>query len=207
MENRIHRTKIQKYVYPFLIIAFLLISISSRAQQIIAKQMPFLEQLPSNEIIDLHQDQSGFIWLGTKNGLGRYDGYQLQTFKSDFNQPHLLTDDFIWCFAEDDDCLLIGTRQGVNLLNKSNYQIRPFPDKEIQNTWINSMLVDSRKEIWICSNYQVSHYNSNYSLKKRFGASDKTFHNKGISSIYEDYYGNIWVCSSGGGLYLSLIHI
>lgn len=59
MENRIHRTKIQKYVYPFLIIAFLLISISSRAQQIIAKQMPFLEQLPSNEIIDLHQDQSG----------------------------------------------------------------------------------------------------------------------------------------------------
>ena len=109
MENRIHRTEIQIYVSPFLIVIFLLMSISSYAQQIIAKQMPFLEQLPSNEVIDLHQDQNGFIWLGTKNGLGRYDGYQLQTFKSDFNQPHLLTDDFIWCFAEDDNCLLVGT--------------------------------------------------------------------------------------------------
>lgn len=165
MENRIHRTEIQIYVSPFLIVIFLLMSISSYAQQIIAKQMPFLEQLPSNEVIDLHQDQNGFIWLGTKNGLGRYDGYQLQTFKSDFNQPHLLTDDFIWCFAEDDNCLLVGTRQGVNLVDKSNYQIRPFPDTEIQNTWINFMLVDSRKELWICTRNQVSHYNSDYSLK------------------------------------------
>lgn len=71
MENRIHRTEIQIYVSPFLIVIFLLMSISSYAQQIIAKQMPFLEQLPSNEVIDLHQDQNGFIWLGTKNGLGR----------------------------------------------------------------------------------------------------------------------------------------
>ncbi|MCD7943236.1 MAG: hypothetical protein LUH50_26065 [Bacteroides intestinalis] len=58
------------YIFPFLIAALLLMSISSYAQQIIAKQMPFLEQLPSNEVIDLHQDQNGFIWLGTKNGLG-----------------------------------------------------------------------------------------------------------------------------------------
>lgn len=69
MENRIHRTEIQIYVSPFLIVIFLLMSISSNAQQIIAKQMPFLEQLPSNEVIDLHQDQNGFIWLGTKKRL------------------------------------------------------------------------------------------------------------------------------------------
>ena len=50
MENRIHRTEIQIYVSPFLIVIFLLMSISSYAQQIIAKQMPFLEQLPSNEV-------------------------------------------------------------------------------------------------------------------------------------------------------------
>ena len=201
MENRIHRTEIQIYVSPFLIVIFLLMSISSYAQQIIAKQMPFLEQLPSNEVIDLHQDQNGFIWLGTKNGLGRYDGYQLQTFKSDFNQPHLLTDDFIWCFAEDDNCLLVGTRQGVNLVDKSNYQIRPFPDTEIQNTWINFMLVDSRKELWICTRNQVSHYNSDYSLKKRYGNLIPAVPNNGINSIYEDHFGNIWVCTWGGGLY------
>ena len=58
MENRIHRTEIQIYVSPFLIVIFLLMSISSNAQQIIAKQMPFLEQLPSNEVIDLHQDMT-----------------------------------------------------------------------------------------------------------------------------------------------------
>lgn len=201
MENRIHRTEIQIYVSPFLIVIFLLMSISSYAQQIIAKQMPFLEQLPSNEVIDLHQDQNGFIWLGTKNGLGRYDGYQLQTFKSDFNQPHLLTDDFIWCFAEDDNYLLVGTRQGVNLVDKSNYQIRPFPDTEIQNTWINFMLVDSRKELWICTRNQVSHYNSDYSLKKRYGNLIPAVPNNGINSIYEDHFGNIWVCTWGGGLY------
>lgn len=78
-----HRTEIQIYVSPFLIVIFLLMSISSYAQQIIAKQMPFLEQLPSNEVIDLHQDQNGFIWLGTKNGVsGNLVGISINLCKS-----------------------------------------------------------------------------------------------------------------------------
>lgn len=174
---------------------------SLTAQPIIAKQMPFLEQLPSNEILNLHQDKDGFIWLGTKNGLGRYDGYQLQSFRSDFNQPHLLTDNFIWCFAEDDNSLLLGTRHGVNILNKKNYQIKPFPHKEVGSIWINDVFVDRKKVIWVATSSHLYQFHPDYSLKKCFDNSPSNPPGSGINSITEDNYGNLWVCTWGKGLY------
>ena len=36
--------------------------------------------LPHNYIYSIHQDSRGFIWVGTRNGLGRFDGYKFVTY-------------------------------------------------------------------------------------------------------------------------------
>jgi ligand-binding sensor domain-containing protein len=38
--------------------------------------------LPSNRINDMIQDKTGYIWLGTSNGLCRYDGYSFMNLQT-----------------------------------------------------------------------------------------------------------------------------
>ena len=38
--------------------------------------------LPNNSVISLTQDAAGFIWMGTYDGLNRYDGYSFKIFRN-----------------------------------------------------------------------------------------------------------------------------
>ena len=78
------------------------------AQQIIAKPIPFLDQLSSNEIRTLHQDKQGFIWIGTPDGLVRYDGYETQIFNNNYETPQQLINNNINCFADDEHHIWVG---------------------------------------------------------------------------------------------------
>lgn len=86
--------------------------------------MPFYSDLASNEIWDIYQDEWGYLWIGTSNGLARYDGHQVRSFKNDYRFPHLLTDNRITSFAESIDYLWIGTHKGINLFE--NIQVKLF---------------------------------------------------------------------------------
>ena len=50
-----------------------------------AKQMRTTDGLPSNSIRNIYQDSKGFLWLGTLNGLSRYDGNSFLNFQPEIN--------------------------------------------------------------------------------------------------------------------------
>lgn len=58
--------------------------------------------LSSSHIAHLYEDSGGFIWIGTSNGLYRYDGIQFRTFRSDPQNPNGLSTDFIRRVTGDD---------------------------------------------------------------------------------------------------------
>ncbi|WP_419603269.1 ligand-binding sensor domain-containing protein [Thiolapillus sp.] len=67
-----------------------------------------LSQVSGNAII---QDSKGFIWIGTQDGLNRFDGHNIRIFRHDKDNPASLGRDFISALAEDDrGGLWIGTR-------------------------------------------------------------------------------------------------
>ena len=51
-----------------------------------------LSQVSGNVIL---QDSRGFIWIGTQDGLNRYDGYSVEVFKRDPDDPDSLADNYI----------------------------------------------------------------------------------------------------------------
>lgn len=172
------------------------------AQQIIAKQLPFLEQLSSNEIIDLHQDKEGYIWLGTSNGVERYDGYEIQTFRTNYNTPNQLSHNYITCFTEDENYLWIGTGKGLNLLNKKNYHIFRFPNKQVQEKNVNALLTDKEGNIWIAVEKELYHCHPDLSVRKTYNFYTTYLSGSGnINSLYEDLQGNIWVLTWRNGLF------
>ncbi|CAN5270911.1 hypothetical protein BH09BAC4_BH09BAC4_07310 [soil metagenome] len=64
-------------------------------------QLTTADGLPENSVIALLQDQLGFMWLGTKNGLVRYDGVTMTTFVYNPKDPYSLKSRSIVCLYED----------------------------------------------------------------------------------------------------------
>jgi|GEM_PF-6522329 len=80
------------------------------------KSMPFfalgtkqgLSQVTGNAIL---QDRAGYIWIGTQDGLNRYDGHEVRVFRHDKDDTASLNRDFVNVLAEDKHGhLWIGTR-------------------------------------------------------------------------------------------------
>lgn len=70
--------------------------------------------LSSSNVNSLYQDKRGDIWIATENGLNRYDGLYVHTYKHDPADPHSLSHNIVRSFAEDEQGrLLVGGEYGV----------------------------------------------------------------------------------------------
>src|SRR5205807_1062146 len=49
----------------------------------------------------LAQDRSGFIWVGTQDGLNRFDGYSFKTYKHTRGESYSLSQNHVWALAAD----------------------------------------------------------------------------------------------------------
>lgn len=70
--------------------------------------------LSNNSVRCIYQDQKGFLWFGTYDGLNRYDAYTFKVFRNNYNNPFSLPNNFINAIDEDNNGnIWVGTRQGV----------------------------------------------------------------------------------------------
>ena len=114
------------YIF-FLLILIPASLISAGNDDIIVSDLPFLDRLPSREIITMHQDSDGFIWIGTADGVARYDGYETVIVKSDHNNNDLLYSNHIVSIDENPEYIFIGTYNGLNLIDRKTLQIHHSP--------------------------------------------------------------------------------
>ena len=169
------------------------------AQQLSVDVLPLSNQLPSNSVQRIFQDKEGFMWLGTREGLCRYDAYRVLIFRSGKTTPNLLTDNEITSITEDTrGRLLIGTKKGVNILNKRTYEITHIDNEELKDQEIRSILVDSRGNIWIGTYIALYRCSADFSLCKRY---DSSLPVTSVNSLYEDGDKNLWVTFWRKGLY------
>jgi len=74
------------------------------------KKITVAEGLSNNFVRDIYKDSSGFIWFGTLDGLDRYDGIEIKSFK------HKIPEDYqrVNCIADiADHSLWVGTDKGL----------------------------------------------------------------------------------------------
>ena len=174
-------------------------AVSVKGNNISINSFPLMEGLPSNTIQRVFQDREGFLWLGTLDGLCRYDAYRLLVFRSDVNNPDLLTNNEITCIAEDNNNnLLIGTKRGLNVLNKKTYSISPFCDSVMRNQDIKAMKVTRDGAIWIGTTSMVYCFNPDFSLRRQYG---DVLPATSVNSFYEDEDSNLWLMLWNEGLY------
>ena len=160
------------------------------AQQLSVDVLPLGGQLPSNSVQRIFQDREGFMWFGTREGLSRYDGYRVLTFRSGKTTPNLLTDNQITSITDSWERVLIGTKKGLNILNKKTYEICHVDNEELKDQEIRSILFDSKGYIWVGTYIALYRCSSDFSSCKRY---DNSLPITSVNSIYEDVDNNIWV--------------
>ncbi|MFD2572639.1 ATP-binding protein [Spirosoma soli] len=122
------------------------------------KELTISDGLSQGMIYDLKQDQNGFVWVATKDGLNRYDGHNFTVFTHDPYNEYSLSDNACSALLIDSrGRLWVGTlNQGLNLYdaqtqrfyhidisdrqstNAGNYEVRLLAEDPEGNIWVNT---------------------------------------------------------------------
>ena len=78
-----------------------------------------IDNLSSNRVLSASQDSSGFIWIGTDEGLNRFDGFSNKVYRSNIFDEKTISGNRIWITHIDkDNVLWVGTDRGVCYYNE-----------------------------------------------------------------------------------------
>lgn len=75
----------------------------------------------------LLEDNLGFIWIGTRNGLNRYDGKDFEIYTKSLDGITGLKHEYIVALHEDGQNIIIGTNEGLSLYDRNLNIITPYP--------------------------------------------------------------------------------
>jgi ligand-binding sensor domain-containing protein/signal transduction histidine kinase len=149
------------------------------------------------------QDNHGFIWLGTDDGLFRYDGYALKAYRHDSESPHSLSENTIKAIYTDRDGILwIGTGYGgLNRFdpaqdNFTRYRHDPGDGRSLSGDIVSAIYRDGAAQLWVGTNAGLDRLDTSghfvhypYEDPARAGV---------ISVIYGDRQGQLWIGSTTG---------
>ncbi|NCU06124.1 MAG: hypothetical protein GXC73_19375, partial [Chitinophagaceae bacterium] len=166
--------------------------------------------LSNNSVRIVYQDQRGFIWLGTYDGLNRYDGNEFRVFRNKLNDSTSLPHNYIYSLHEDvDHNLWVSTGQGVVKYNTtySNFSALygyPYQAKQPVKVTINATAIksDSKGTLYVATNgwgLLVKKRGEQYAWEKllQAGNTKEARYNVRDVAVTKD---KIWLFVSGKGL-------
>ena len=150
------------------------------------------------------QDRHGFIWIGTQQGLSRYDGIEFRTFLQDDTDPTSLPNDWVRTLHTD--------RHGRLWVSSLNGGIAYFDERTEQ--FVRSALPDNLQDVraitetsdgafWLAANEGgLAKYTPADGALQHFRLSQIHPDVTQIKVAFMDSYAHLWVGSEGAGLFL-----
>jgi len=211
------------------VILILSLSITSfpQTEEYIFKQFTDADGLSQSTIFSMIQDGEGYLWLGTIDGLNRYDGYEFRVYANDPSDDTSISDNFISALYEDSDGFIwVGTVNGYfNRFNRktevfkryfandffsttknpdTNFYEYPLAFSRNQINTITSITEDNEGFLWIGT------WGNGIIKFDRQKENGKHIHNdennssslssNRILDIISDTNGEIWIATFGGGI-------
>lgn len=148
--------------------------------------------LSSNTITTILQDKKGFMWIGTRNGLNRFDGNTFKVFHNVLSDVQSLGSNSIFSLFEDEkEQLWVGTYSGIYLYNPKQERFSAF--KLIPPGEVRFIAGDNNHNIWIISNLTLYKYNQvNATITSFKLNNDQTI------ALHVSDDGNIWTATNKG---------
>ncbi|MEY2924759.1 MAG: hypothetical protein RLZZ337_1307, partial [Bacteroidota bacterium] len=165
--------------------------------------------LSHNTVFSLLQDRYGYIWIGTQNGLNKYDGYSFEIYQSDdiqndeksFVGTHISS-----LFEDKKGNLWVGTKDhGINFKSKSSDRFLNLQNDssfiQVTGSEISSFYEDKAANIWITTiGSGVLKYNPDTKEVNVFNTKNSKISSDIAFDIVEDANETIWIGTAGVGL-------
>ena len=177
-----------RYILFFL--SFVILSNTQAQKTLNFEKLSMEDGLSSGRANAIIQDNKGYIWIGTWNGLNCFDGYEFKKYIPDYRDSSTLPNREVVALIQDSkENIWIGTTSGLSCLNPRNDKITSYTFKNR----ILSLLEDPEGNIWIGTWGGGLHI-----LNPESGVFERHFNNEVISDICEDTNNNFWLATYNG---------
>lgn len=166
--------------------------------------------LSEAQITTILQDSQGFLWLGTRHGLNKYDGYQFSVYYHDPANPDSLTDSQVTTLVEDSqDFLWVGTQNGLNRFDKRSERFRRYPmiaddGHHLTDYCVNAVIEDGDGFLWAGTVQEgllrLDKQTGQFAVYRHREDDPHSLPHNHVSAILKDSRGVLWVGTLGGGL-------
>jgi ligand-binding sensor domain-containing protein/DNA-binding CsgD family transcriptional regulator len=167
------------------------------------------EGLSHNTVFDIIQDFNGYIWIGTQNGLNKYDGYSFEVYRSNGSKEDhtgFVGKAALSLFEDREGNLWVGTRrQGVNIRRKGSDRFVNLQNEAafspIRGYEVSSFFEDEEGNIWITTiEGGILEYNPRTKKSNHFTIDQGGLLSDAAFDVVEDKYGAIWIATAGPGI-------
>ena len=221
----------KKYIIKIILISFLVAICSIPAYSInngyFFKRLGIEDGLSQSTINSIIQDNEGYMWIGTANGLNKYDGYSFTIFTNNPYDSTSISDNSITALYKDKEAhIWIGTIRGIlneydrNTNSFTHYNLRdikaplksqgneyyeyPIIFSRNDNNSITTIAEDNNNNLWIGTwGKGILIFNKKTKLIKQYyykPDNPSGLNYNRIMRILNDNEGTIWVGTFGGGL-------
>jgi signal transduction histidine kinase/ligand-binding sensor domain-containing protein/DNA-binding response OmpR family regulator len=170
--------------------------------------------LSNNSVTSLLQDSYGFLWVGTYDGLNRYDGYSFKVYRHRLNDSTTLVNNRVSAIVEDqENRLWIGTKKGLSIYSNITHRFstvyyQPVAGKKGEkiafDVAANELSVDNKGNVFIApSSKPMMVYQKASGLVLQvpiINANSKPDYEYQVQTLSVASNGNVWVFITGKGI-------
>lgn len=151
--------------------------------------------LSDNMVTGCVQDKNGYIWIGTRDGLNRFDGYTFKVFRNDPDESESLGSNWVTYLATDmDGNLWVGTLSGLYQYNEAEESF--FHISFTANKGIESFQFDKNNKLWLLMDGNLIQYNTSNAEFRIFSG----INNQSYTSFCITSDNTLWVGDSEGNI-------
>ena len=201
------KTMNKKYIIYMLLLIILLITTNivyvSAYNNINFKNITSEDGLSQGTVETIIQDDQGYIWLGTNDGLCRYNGYEFKIYKHDEELENSITNNYIVDIKQDNlGNIWVGTANGLSKIDTktdliTNYNMND-EEKSLSHYNIGDILITKSGDVLVGTSDGLNIYNEKKDEFYRIFNKDSDLSSQFIRSLAEDENQNIWVATNNG---------
>ena len=158
------------------------------------RNLTVADGLSQSTVTAIAQDGSGFVWLGTQDGLNRYDGYSFRVFRNLQTDTQSLSESNVTAlYVDQGGTLWVGTKNGLNRYNPEQEDFTRFLNRDRNPIGIYSIADAESGALWISTDEGLLHLDTQTGQLRTLRAWQASSHFALQFPLLRDHNGIVWV--------------
>lgn len=199
--------------YIYLLLLFITSRLSAQAPELYSRNefhfehLGIKEGLSQSTVLSIYQDSHGFMWLGTRDGLNRYNGYTFTIYRRQAEHKGSIAGNIINSITEDKSGnIWLATDQGISMYDKNNDAFTNYTLSHLykEEADIRHVFIDHQNRVWSTCRWGL--FVIDASANELIPASRlfpflKEAATHSTSSVFQSNPSSFWVGTSRHGVY------